>query len=231
MVDSACWRASKSVWLRRPVRSMSAVVAGDGRVTVVRGHDLADQLRDAPRPPVLRCANAMSSMPPRMRSMVASPGARHGQVHLRHVAGDDHRRVEAQTGQEHLHLLFGGVLRLVEDHERVVQRAAAHVGERRHFDGAVVHVPLELVRPEHVSQARRTAGADTGRPCRSACRAESRGFRPPPRPGCVRMMRRTCLSWKARTAFATARYVLPVPAGPMPKVMVCDSMAFTYVPL
>ena len=66
-----------------------------------------------------------------------------------------------------LHLLFGGVLSLVEDHETAfAERAAAHVGERRHFDGAVVHVPLELAGAEHVGQARRTAGAGTGRPCR-----------------------------------------------------------------
>ena len=34
------------------------------------------------------------------------------------------------------------------------------------------------------------------------------------------MMRLTCLSRKAWTAAATARYVLPVPAGPTPMVTV-----------
>jgi len=30
---------------------------------------------------------------------------------------------QSRAGQEHLHLLGGGVLRLVEDHEGVVERA------------------------------------------------------------------------------------------------------------
>ena len=43
------------------------------------------------------------------------------QVDLGDVAGDDHARVEAEPGQEHLHLLGAGVLRLVEDDEGVVE--------------------------------------------------------------------------------------------------------------
>ena len=46
--------------------------------------------------------------------------------------------------------------------------------------------------------------------------------------GRVRMMRPTCLPKNACTAMAVARYVLPVPAGPMPKVMVLLRMASTY---
>ena len=45
-------------------------------------------------------------------------------------------RAEPETGEEHLHLLGRGVLRLVEHDERVVERAAAHVRERSHLDGA-----------------------------------------------------------------------------------------------
>lgn len=64
------------------------------------------------------------------------------QVHLSRVAGHDRLRAEADTRKEHLHLLGRGVLRLVENDERVVQRAAAHVGERRDFD----HLALEHLR-------------------------------------------------------------------------------------
>src|SRR5688500_18150588 len=39
------------------------------------------------------------------------------EVDLRHVTGDHDLGPEAQPGQEHLHLLGGGVLRLVEDDE------------------------------------------------------------------------------------------------------------------
>ena len=57
-----------------------------------------------------------------------------GQVDLGDVAGDHDLGAEAEPGQEHLHLLGRGVLRLVEDDERVVERAAAHVGQRRDLD-------------------------------------------------------------------------------------------------
>ena len=56
------------------------------------------------------------------------------QVDLRHVAGDDRLGVVAEPRQEHLHLLARRVLRFVEDHEGVVERAPAHEGERRHLD-------------------------------------------------------------------------------------------------
>src|SRR5260221_10054563 len=51
----------------------------------------------------------------------------------RHVARDDRFGPEAEPREEHLHLLGGRVLRLVEDDERVVQRPSAHERERRHL--------------------------------------------------------------------------------------------------
>lgn len=45
--------------------------------------------------------------------------------------------------------------------------------------------------------------------------------------GRVRMIRLTSRRCSACTALAIARYVFPVPAGPMPNVMVCSSMAST----
>ena len=56
----------------------------------------------------------------------------------------------AEAREEHLHLLGGRVLRLVEDHEGVVQRAAAHEGERRHLDHAALDQALRLVEVHHV---------------------------------------------------------------------------------
>ena len=64
------------------------------------------------------------------------------QVGLRDVAGDHRLGAEADARQEHLHLLEGGVLRLIEDDEGVVERAAAHEGERRDLD----HVALDEAR-------------------------------------------------------------------------------------
>ena len=72
------------------------------------------------------------------------------QVDLRHVAGDDDLRAEPEPRQEHLHLLGRGVLRLVEDDEAVVQRAAAHERERRDLDRAAVDQVERLVGVEHV---------------------------------------------------------------------------------
>ena len=57
-----------------------------------------------------------------------------GEVDLRDVARHDHLGAEPEPGEEHLHLLGRGVLRLVEDDERVVEGAAAHVRERRDLD-------------------------------------------------------------------------------------------------
>jgi hypothetical protein len=59
-----------------------------------------------------------------------------GQVDLAGVAGDDDARAEAEPGEEHLHLLGGRVLRLVEDDEGVVERAPAQERQRRDLDGA-----------------------------------------------------------------------------------------------
>ena len=45
--------------------------------------------------------------------------------------------------------------------------------------------------------------------------------------GLVRMILPTCFSDSAATASAIARYVLPVPAGPMPNVTVQERIAST----
>ena len=75
-----------------------------------------------------------------------------GQVDLRRVAGDDHFRAEAHAGKEHFHLLAGGVLRLVENDKAVVERAAAHIGERRDLDVAALEILLIGLRAEHVKE-------------------------------------------------------------------------------
>ena len=74
------------------------------------------------------------------------------QVDLGDVAGDYHPGAEAQPGEEHLHLLGRGVLRLVEDDERVVEGAPAHVGQRRNLDGARREQLRDRLRVEHVVQ-------------------------------------------------------------------------------
>ncbi|MCY1296185.1 hypothetical protein D9M70_455600 [compost metagenome] len=75
-----------------------------------------------------------------------------GQVDLRDVAGDHRLGAEADPGQEHLHLLGRGVLRLVEDDEGVVQRAPAHIGQRRDLDHLALEHLLRAVEAEQVIQ-------------------------------------------------------------------------------
>ena len=75
-----------------------------------------------------------------------------------------------------------GVLRLVQNDEGARQRAAAHEGERRHFDHALFHQPARIARPGHRT-ARRRAGADRDRSSLSDRRAGSPAVRPLPAPG------------------------------------------------
>ena len=75
-----------------------------------------------------------------------------GEVDLGDVAGDHHLGVEPHPGQEHLHLLGGSVLGLVEDDEGVVQGAAAHEGQRRDLDYPRLQVVLETLRVDHVEK-------------------------------------------------------------------------------
>ena len=74
------------------------------------------------------------------------------EVHLRDVAGHDDLAAEAEARQEHLHLLGARVLRLVQDDERVVQRAPAHERERRDLDDAALRQRRGLLDVHHVEQ-------------------------------------------------------------------------------
>src|SRR6266436_5694802 len=74
------------------------------------------------------------------------------QVNLRDVPGNHGLRIESQPRQKHLHLLAGGVLRFVQNHERIVQRPPAHKRQRRNLDDSLLQKPLQLVRIQHVVQ-------------------------------------------------------------------------------
>ena len=74
------------------------------------------------------------------------------EVDLRDVAGDHGLGAEADAGEEHLHLLGRRVLRFVEDDERVVERAAAHVRERRDLDRGALEELGHLVEAHEVVQ-------------------------------------------------------------------------------
>ncbi len=68
-----------------------------------------------------------------------------GEVDLGDVGGHDEPRIEPLAGQDHLHLLPGRVLGLVQDDEGVVQGPAPHEGQGGDLDDALVHQPVGLV--------------------------------------------------------------------------------------
>ncbi len=75
-----------------------------------------------------------------------------GQVDLGDVGRDDELRIEPGPGQDHLHLLPGRVLGLVEDDEGAVERPAAHEGQGGDLDDAALDQPVGLVVLEQVEQ-------------------------------------------------------------------------------
>src|ERR1700757_5450 len=79
------------------------------------------------------------------------PGAPR-KVDLGDVPGDDDLRPKTQPGEEHLHLLGGGVLRLVENDERVVQGPSPHVPQWRHLDHPRGHQLWDQLGVHHVVQ-------------------------------------------------------------------------------
>ena len=74
------------------------------------------------------------------------------QVDLRHVARHDEARVAPHTRKEHLELRDGRVLRFVQNHEGVVERAAAHERERSDLHRPVLHEAAELRGGDHIVQ-------------------------------------------------------------------------------
>src|SRR5215217_4983149 len=76
-----------------------------------------------------------------------------GKVHLGGVSRYDHLGTEPEARKEHLHLLRGGVLRLIEDDERVVQGSASHECQRCDLDYTPLQVSLELCWVDHLVQS------------------------------------------------------------------------------
>ena len=84
-----------------------------------------------------------------------------GQVGLGQVARHHHLGAEAQAGEEHLDLLGGGVLRLVQDDEGVIQRTAPHVGQGGYLNDALLHQLLMGLGTQHLTQGV-VEGAEVG---------------------------------------------------------------------
>src|SRR5215207_420433 len=76
-----------------------------------------------------------------------------GKVHLGGVSRYDHLGTEPEAREEHLHLLSGGVLRLIEDDERVDQGSASHGCQRCDLDYTPLQVSRELCSVDQLIQS------------------------------------------------------------------------------
>ena len=74
------------------------------------------------------------------------------EVDLGDVAGHHHLRPEPEPGEEHLHLLGRGVLRLVQDDERVINRPSPHKSQGGDLDDAGGYQAGDRVGVDHVVQ-------------------------------------------------------------------------------
>ena len=135
MWGRVCWAARRRT-RRRPRRSDRPAGGGRRRAQVSR-------------------LNTTSSTPSRMSSTTRSPRLAAASGRSIWVTSPVTTIFEPkpEAGQEHLHLLRRGVLGLVEDDERVVQRAPAHVGQWRDLDGAGREQLGDRLRVEHVVQS------------------------------------------------------------------------------
>src|SRR5262249_52083336 len=104
----------------RTARLRRALVSRDDLLHEAMAHHVA--LGELDEPDALDAAQDLARLD-QTRSLACR------QIDLRDVAGDHGLRTEAEARQEHLHLLAGRILRLVEDDEGVVQGPAPHEGE------------------------------------------------------------------------------------------------------
>ena len=129
------------------------------------------------------------------------------QVDLRNITGNNRFAVISDSREEHLHLLGRSVLGFIKNDKCVVQRPSAHESDWRDLDDSTLDMTIHTF---HVVPGRN--------PSRSPASTAGR----------VNTIRLVLFSSNARTAMLTAKYVFPVPAGPMPKTMSCFSIASRY---
>src|SRR3546814_2030675 len=88
--------------------------------------------------------------------------AGHGKIDLPGIAADHHPAVFAKTGQEHLHLRGGRVLRFIQDDECIGKSAAAHEGEGRNLDLSAGDAARSEEHTSELQSLMRTSYADFG---------------------------------------------------------------------
>ena len=72
------------------------------------------------------------------------------QIDLRGITSNHGFGMMAEPGQKHEHLLSSRVLRFIEDNERIVQGASAHVSQGSDLDCAALGMLLDFLKRQHV---------------------------------------------------------------------------------
>ena len=150
------------------------------------------------------------------------------QVDLRDVAGHHDPGVLAHPGQEHLHLRDGRILTLVEDDHRVVRASAPACRPAGRSRSGRCPCSGGSGRSPSGRAARRASGRRYGLILASRSPGRNPRCSPASTAGRTRTIFLIRPRRKSETAIATARYVLPVPAGPMQKTSSFSRRAFMY---
>ena len=70
------------------------------------------------------------------------------------IASNHSFRSVAQSGEKHLHLLAGRILRFVQDDKGIIKRPASHEGQRSHFDNTALNHFLGTIKVNHPGSVR-----------------------------------------------------------------------------
>ena len=65
------------------------------------------------------------------------------QIDLGNITGNHHLAAKAKTCQKHLHLLWRGILSLIQNDKSIIQGTTTHIGQGSYLYGALGNIFLE----------------------------------------------------------------------------------------
>ena len=74
------------------------------------------------------------------------------QIGLIGIAGEHHHRMPAEAREQHLQLAEGAILRFIDHDESVIERAPAHISDRRNLDRAFSEERAQALAAEPVGE-------------------------------------------------------------------------------
>ena len=66
-------------------------------------------------------------------------------VNLTHISIDNHLRIKTKTGQEHLHLHDGCILRFIKDYKGIFEGTTTHISKRGNLNNFTFHEASRLL--------------------------------------------------------------------------------------